>query len=46
VQLCLSDVSAQRGCFKPHRACSAIPAGDILAVDPGQLVGHLAQLMV
>jgi hypothetical protein len=38
-------VSAQRGCFHPHRACPAVPAGDILAFHPGQLASHLAQLM-
>jgi hypothetical protein len=42
--LCLSDVSAQRGCFQPHRACSAVPAGDILAFHTAQPGGHLAQL--
>jgi hypothetical protein len=32
--LCLLNVSAQRGCFNPHRACPAVPAGDILTLDP------------
>jgi hypothetical protein len=31
--LCLSDVSAQRGCFQPHRGCSAVRAGDILSSE-------------
>jgi hypothetical protein len=43
--LCLSDVSAQSGCLQPHRGCSAVPAGDILAFDPSQLGGHLVQLV-
>jgi hypothetical protein len=44
-QLCLLDVSVQRGCFHAHRACAPVPAGDILAFHPGQLGGHLVQLM-
>jgi hypothetical protein len=32
--------------LQPQRACSTVAAGDILAFDPRQLVGHLAQLMV
>jgi hypothetical protein len=42
---CLLHVSAQRGCFHPHRASPAVPAGDILAFYPGQLFGRLVQLM-
>jgi len=45
-KLCLLYVSAQRGCFHAtHRACPAVPAGDILAFHPGQLGGHMVQLM-
>jgi hypothetical protein len=38
-------VSAGRGCFHPHRACPAVRAGDVLSFHPGQLGGHLVQLM-
>jgi len=31
---CLLNVSAQRGCFNPHRGCSGVPDDDILTLDP------------
>jgi hypothetical protein len=38
-------VSARCGGLHPHRACPAVPAGDILAFHPGSLGGHLVELM-
>ena len=41
----LVDVSPQRGCFRPDGRRPAVGAGDILTVEPRQLVRHLVQLI-
>jgi hypothetical protein len=43
--LCLVNVSAQRGRFAPEGGCPAVRAGDTVTFEPRQLAGHFLQLI-